>query len=580
VPVTSADDRLPVAAVLLVWLAPVFAIALLYWPRLDESFASPDNLMRLVQVRALLDHAPWFDPHEARLAPPLGYDTHWSRLIDAGIVGLILLFREFVSPDLSERLARCLWPLLLSGPAVWAVTGIAVRLGGAGAGRTALLAALPTLALLPTFRPGEIDHHNAQVTLSLITLACAVWGDRAYFAAAAGIAGGALLGVGLEAAYVPLLVAAGFGLLFVYNPGWAAPARDFGCAFAFSTLAFYFTLTPTAFRFTPACDALAINSALAIAAGGGGLFIIAALGTSWSSRVRFLALGAVGTLALATFIACEPRCLGGPFALIDRSIFPLWLDHVAEMQSLSALFRGQGFQAASYVCFPLIATLSVLWVACSRPRTPLVWPLVLAFAVSELIMMGQVRIFLYVTWLGLPFVGVAAYRLAARSARPAFAQILAAVIASPPIITMAIGALAHQVAEAREQPPNHQDSLACFLPQHLWVLAALPPGLVLAPLDLAAAVLAHTPHTLVAAPYHRIDREIRFDQEVMNGPSAAARERVTTKGVDYVVSCAGFWDQVIPGSFHAALLDGNVGSWLDPVPGAAEEPVKIWRVRR
>src|SRR5205085_9926149 len=169
----------------------------------DESFASADNLMRLVQVRALLDGAPWFDPHEARLAPPLGYDTHWSRLIDAGIVGLIVLFREFASPDLAERLARCIWPLLLSAPAVWAVTGAAARLGGPGAGRVALLAALPTLALLPTFRPGEIDHHNAQVMLSLVLIACTVWGDRAYFAAAAGAAGGALLTVGLEAAYVP-----------------------------------------------------------------------------------------------------------------------------------------------------------------------------------------------------------------------------------------------------------------------------------------------------------------------------------------------------------------------------------------
>src|SRR6266571_4457882 len=252
-PLASTDDRLPVAAILLVWLAAALAMAMLYWPRLDESFASPDNLMRLVQVRALLDGAPWFDPHEPRLAPQIGYDTHWSRLIDAGIAGLIVLFRQLVAPDLAERLARCIWPLLLSGPAVFAVTAIAVRLGGPGAGRAALMAALPTLALLPTFRPGEIDHHNAQVTLSLITFAFAVWGDRAYFAAAAGIAAGALLGVGLEAAYVPMFVAAGFGLLFVHDPAWASPARHFGGALALSTLAFYFVLTPTALRFAPAC---------------------------------------------------------------------------------------------------------------------------------------------------------------------------------------------------------------------------------------------------------------------------------------------------------------------------------------
>jgi hypothetical protein len=580
VPVTSVDDRLPVLAILLVWLAAALAMVMLYWPRLDESFASPDNLMRLVQVRALLDGAPWFDPHELRLAPPLGYDTHWSRLIDAGILGLVVLFREFVSPDLSERLARCIWPLLLSGPTVFAVIAIAVRLGGPGAGRAALIAALPTLALLPTFRPGEIDHHNAQVMLSLITLACAAWGDRTRFAVAAGIAGGALLGVGLEAAYVPVLVAAGFGLLFVYNPAWASPARYFGGALAVSTLASYFALTPTAFRFTPACDALAVNSALAIAVGGGGLFIIAAFAASWSNRGRLLALAGAGALALGTFIACEPRCLGGPFALVDRSIFPLWLDHVSEMQSLKMLFRAEGLQAAGYVAFPLIATFSVLSVLRSGLRTPLAWPLVLAFAVAELITIGQIRIFVYVTWLGLPFVAVAVQRLAALSRRPTMTQILAAAIASPATVTLAIGALTYDTAEAGNRARPDRQTLSCFLPGSFHRVAALPKGLVITGIDLGPAILAHTSHSVIAASYHRADRAIRFNQEVMDGPPATAQARIEAAGVDYVVSCTRFRHEVIPGSFHAALLDGNAGSWLEPVLGEDGELLKIYRVRR
>src|SRR5438067_4783077 len=178
-----ADPRLSVAEAAVVWLVPVAAVAVLYWGRLDESFASPDNLMRLVQVRGLLDGAPWFDPHEPRFAPPLGYDTHWSRLIDAGVGGMILLFRTIVSPDLAERLARCIWPLLLSGPTVCAVAAIASRLGGVGAGRAALLAALTTLPLLPIVRPGEIDHHNLQVMLALRIVAFAMWHELPYMAA-------------------------------------------------------------------------------------------------------------------------------------------------------------------------------------------------------------------------------------------------------------------------------------------------------------------------------------------------------------------------------------------------------------
>src|SRR5262249_48477559 len=70
----SADDRLPLLVVLLIWLATAATVAVSYWQRLDDSFLSPDNAMRLVEVRALLDGAPWFDPHEPRVAPPFGYD--------------------------------------------------------------------------------------------------------------------------------------------------------------------------------------------------------------------------------------------------------------------------------------------------------------------------------------------------------------------------------------------------------------------------------------------------------------------------------------------------------------------------
>ena len=579
-PAPPADHRLPFIVMLLIWLAAASAVAVSYWDRLEDSFLSPDNAMRLVEVRALLDGAPWFDPHEPRIAPALGYDTHWSRLIDAGIAGLILLLRQLASPDLAERLARCIWPLLLSGPAVLAVIAIAVRLGGEGAGRAALIAALPTVALLPTFRPGEIDHHNAQLMLSLVMLACATWSDRGLFAAAAGVAGGVLLSIGLEAAYVPVTVAATLGLLLARSTDWAGAARAFGAALALSTVAGYLAATPAALRFTPQCDALAVNSALAVALGAGGLALIASFASRWNARSRLVAVLLVGALALCAYIAIEPRCLRGPFALVDPSIFPLWVDQVWEMQPVVSLFRTDGLRSVVYVGFPLVAALSASWVAAAGLRTPLGWASLVAFAISGLIMLGQVRIIMYVTWLGLPFVGIAAQRLAQRTSRPVLTQIPAAVLASPAIVTLAVAALAHQVTEAKGELTPSQEVLPCFQPQNFRVLAGLPDGLVLVPLDLAPSVLAHTRHSVVAAPYHRADRAVRFTQEVMNGPNPAARERVVARGIDYVVSCSRFRRDAVPGSFHAALLAGTAGSWLDPLPGADAEPLKVWSVKR
>src|SRR5207244_2282588 len=71
-PSGSAQDRLPPLEIVLLWLAVAIALAAVFWSRLDDTFASTDNLLRLVQVRGLLDGSPWFDPHEPRFAPPGG----------------------------------------------------------------------------------------------------------------------------------------------------------------------------------------------------------------------------------------------------------------------------------------------------------------------------------------------------------------------------------------------------------------------------------------------------------------------------------------------------------------------------
>src|SRR4030088_657298 len=98
------------------------------WPEMGERLFDGDDAMRLVQVREFLAGQSWFDLHEARLGPPTGYDTHWSRLIDAGLAGLFLAFRPFADADLAERLMRAVWPLL------WLVVRLGGGRGAAGVG--------------------------------------------------------------------------------------------------------------------------------------------------------------------------------------------------------------------------------------------------------------------------------------------------------------------------------------------------------------------------------------------------------------------------------------------------------------
>jgi hypothetical protein len=576
---SRADDRLRSVEIALLWAVVAAAVAITCWPRLDDALVSTDNVMRMVEVRALLHGAPWFDPHEARLFPPAGYDTHWSRLIDGGIAGLIVLFRQFTAPDFAERLARCLWPLLVSGPALGAIVAIAVRLGGAGAGRAALLIGLSTIALFGTFRPGEIDHHNVQIMLALVLCACALWYDRRYMAAAAGIAGGVLLSVGLEAAHVLVAFAAAFGLLAVRDESFHRPARAFALALAATTLAGYLIVTPAAFRLSPQCDALAINSTAAVISGALALAILGQFGAPLSRASRLLILAAGGAIALAVFAAFEPRCLKGPFGLIDPVVFPLWLDHVQEMQSISQLFNERGMAVIVFVAFPFVAAFSVLLVVRFGLRTPIAWALVASFAISFVMMFGEVRASTYAIWLGAPFVGATAQMLAERIGRVMLTRAAAATLASPAVVSLLAAGLTASAA-TKQRVEDSRNMAACVQPAAYRTLAALKPGLVLAPVDLGPSILANTPHSIVAAPYHRADAAIRFNQEIMEGPFDPDASRAIERGVDYVVTCTGYTGHVTANSFHEALLAGKVGAWLAPLPVPDGAVVKIWRVAR
>ena len=127
-------------------------------------------------------------------------DTHWSRLIDAGLAGFFLASRPFAAPIIAE-----------TAHARGVAAGVAARRDGRcrGAGvadrrpqRRASLALVVCACALPAFqhfKPGRIDHHNVQIALALAVVAAAAWSDRARHAAAlAGALTGLAVAVGLE----------------------------------------------------------------------------------------------------------------------------------------------------------------------------------------------------------------------------------------------------------------------------------------------------------------------------------------------------------------------------------------------
>src|ERR1035437_4539762 len=94
---SAAAPRHPNFALLLAvaWIFVALQLLLLSRPHTAVTLNDADDAMRLVQVREFLGGHSWFDLHMVRLQAPFGYDPHWSRLIDAGIAGVFVLFRHF-----------------------------------------------------------------------------------------------------------------------------------------------------------------------------------------------------------------------------------------------------------------------------------------------------------------------------------------------------------------------------------------------------------------------------------------------------------------------------------------------------
>src|SRR5262245_54262321 len=227
----------------LAWLLVVLQLVTQHWSETAQTLLDTDDAMRLAQLRDWLGGQGWYDLHFSRVQPPLGYDSHWSRLIDAGLAGTLWLFGLFVEPALAERLMRTVWPMLWLIPTMAGTAAIAWRIAGREAALIALLLALVGLPAFHQFRPGRIDHHNVQIALSVLVVAATVWSDRVRWTAlAAGALTGLAIGVGLECLPYLLVCAIAVALRYVLDRAAAPAAADYGLALAASATAAFFVV--------------------------------------------------------------------------------------------------------------------------------------------------------------------------------------------------------------------------------------------------------------------------------------------------------------------------------------------------
>ena len=111
------------------------------------------------------------------------------------------------------------------------------------------------------------------------------------------------------------------------------------------------------------CELLAINSTAAVTAAGLGLALASTSAVKQRLWTRCATLVATATAAAALGLWFEPRCIGGPFAIMDPTVRTLWLMDISEMQSLARMLRLEPLSAVATAAFPILGLLATALVA-------------------------------------------------------------------------------------------------------------------------------------------------------------------------------------------------------------------------
>jgi hypothetical protein len=575
-PLLAAAVTLVVAGILCAWRVSGLA----------ETLGDTDDALRLVLARDLASgRTGWWDQHFLRLQPPVGMDLHWSRLVDGGIALLMQGFGLVLDPARAELAARIVWPLLWLVPAITAALMIARRLGGALAAFLCAIFLMFNLTLYAQFVPGRIDHHDVQIALCLLALAGAVRGGGKG-GALAGMATGLGLAVGVEALVFDALIGAAIALRYLADPAeQRAQARAYAAALLATLPALFLIQTAPNRWAAPVCDALGPNLAGAVAVAAAGMLLLTARDGRSTFVARLAGLGAVAVAAGVVYGVSEPACLRGPLGQADPRLWPIWLSDIREMQSLFHGFPDpQNSFAFGQVIFHVLTAAAWLWLGRSAEKRSFAWGLLGAFLALGVAVETQAqRMSFYTAWAATPLLAaaVAEFGVLRLRARPVW-MVLILLVVSPTTVSAAAMALPKD-KPAPAAPKTKDKETSCSDPAAYRRLAALAPGVVLGEIDLGPYVLAMTPDSVIAAPYHRMSWGILAADRALSQPNGPDEAAVRGLGAQYVLDCAGHADthrrkMMPPGALQLRLDKGQAPAWLESVSPAGEA-LQIYRVR-
>ncbi|CAN5555016.1 hypothetical protein BH09PSE4_BH09PSE4_22900 [soil metagenome] len=488
-----------------------------------------DDVMRLQQVRDWLGGQAFSDMSQHRLG--IGLPMHWSRLADLAPAALIGLFSPIVGRHAAEVVAVIAWPTLLFAAALTITASIARTLGGTSVARTALVVAAIAYPATTLFMPGRIDHHGFQIVLALGIVRLLLKRPRMGSGFLIGMLSVASLVIGMET--LPFLLIAGALMLVEWLRGEEERMRGYAVALVLGLGLARLVFATEQWDFD-GCDGFTRIAwrAASVAA------CVPVVLTLAGSRLRGIpmrgTLAAIaGAAGFAALFTAAPQCFS-PYGNVDPLLARLWLAHVGEARPL---FHAPIGVAIGYAGVLAAGIAAGVWRLLRTREWG--WAVLLAFQLASLALtVTQLRGAYLGAILAAPALAAA---IAAARAQGSGWLVGAWLASAGMLYPLAADALAAAPARNKLARPA-EDS--CTSSPALRMLASLPRGRILSPVDLGAYALAETTHDVVAAPYHRNNAGNSAMYRFFLGNPEQAAKIARVWRVDYVVLCADSFDEL------------------------------------
>lgn len=576
------------------WL-PLVAVAwLLIWgalvlmnlsPIAATEFHDPDDELRLQQVRDLIAGQAWFDLHQYRIdATGGGVLMHWSRLVDAPIAALILLFRPLLGQAGAEQVTLLAIPALTLFAMLAVIGWMASRSLAPGQRIFPLLAVAFAAPVMVQVLPLRIDHHGWQIVLALTAVAAFLDDDERRGGAISGAALAGWMAISFEGLPFSALFVGVLALWTLVDMSIRTRLVATMQALAATSAALF--LATRGVVDLAHCDAIAPIH-LAMFAWGALAITLPGVFAPQSRAALVLGLGVGGGGALALVATVAPQCTTGSFEMLDPVVRAFWYDNVHEGKPV---FQAEWHLIAQYLLPPLIGLHAAVILAQGSQGPARRWwifyaiMLASAAAISCAVMRAaSISGALAALPLGWRLASWIAGLKRPRNPLLRVGELIGVALlifaALLPIIpVMAVEGLFD------EKIGNSVDkdlSPACQARAASRTFDALPAGGILAPLDFGPNVLNNSNMGVLATGHHRGAKSMRLVIDAFTGGPDQAREIMRRKQLRYVMICPQVQEMDLyrrraPNGLAAQLLEGKVPDWLRPVPLPAASGLRMW----